>query len=57
MILCSAMPSWVNVSEWVHAEWENVPFFYDLCPVLMNGISTDDPYEEFTGYQILHDNA
>ena len=56
MILCSTTPSWVNVSERVHAEWENISFFYDLFPVLMNRISTDDLYEEFTDYQILHDN-
>ena len=53
-VCCNA--SWVNVAERVHAESENVQFFYDLLPDLMNGISTDDLYEEFTDYQILHDD-
>ena len=53
-VCCNA--SWVNVPEREHAEWENVQFFYDLRPDLMNGISTDDLYEEFTDYQILHDD-
>lgn len=48
--------SWVNVPERVHAEWENVQFFYDLFPGLMNGISTDDLYEDFNDYQILQDD-
>ena len=40
--------------EQVHAEWENIQFFYDLSSDLKNGISTDDFYEKFTDYQILH---
>ena len=46
----------MNVPERVHAQWENIQFFYDLFSDLMNGISTDDLYEEFTDYQILHDD-
>ena len=40
----------------MHAGWENVQFLYDLLPDLINGVSTDDLYEEFTDYLILHDD-
>ena len=46
----------MNVPERRHAEWENIQFFYELFSDLMNGISTDDLYEEFTDYQILHED-
>ena len=46
----------MNVQERVHASWENVQFLYDLLPDLINGVSTDDLYEEFTDYLILHDD-
>ena len=44
------------MQERVHAGWENVQFLYDLLPDLINGVSTDDLYEEFTDYLILHDD-
>ena len=53
-LICNA--SLVNVQERVHAGWENVQFLYDLLPDLINGVSTDDLYEEFTDYLILHDD-
>ena len=43
--ICNA--SWINVLEQAHAEWENVRFFSELFPDIMNGLSTDDLYEEF----------
>ena len=46
----------MNVQERVHAGWENNQFLYDLLPDLINGVSTDDLYEEFTDYLILHDD-
>ena len=46
----------MNVQERVHAGRENVQFLYDLLPDLINGVSTDDLYEEFTDYLILHDD-
>ena len=44
--ICNA--SLVNVLERAHAEWENGRFFSELFPDIMNGISTDDLYEEIT---------
>ena len=43
--------------EGVHNERENVRLFYNLLPDLVNGISTDDFYEEFPDYQILRDDG
>ena len=39
-----------------NSKWEQVQYFYDRFPHLMNGIKPDELYEEFSDYQILKDN-
>ena len=44
-VICNVV--WVNVPERLQASWENVQFFVDAFPGLMDGVPVDTLYEEF----------
>ena len=52
-VICNA--AWVNVPERLQASWENVQFFVDVFPGLIDGVSVDTLYEEFVDYQCMND--
>ena len=43
-VICNAVC--VNVPEQLQAAWENVQFFVDAFPGLMDGVPVDTLYEE-----------
>ena len=49
-VICNA----VNVPERLQGSWENVQFFVDAFPGLMDRVPDDTLYEEFIDYQCMN---
>lgn len=49
--------SWIDVSNRIDAKWDSVEFFFRKFEAVLNGVSIDDLFDEFSDYQTMTDEA